>query len=198
MLISVQPCSQADDVIPQASVSDLSREMANARSVSEGQSNSAGALRQLFFDIPGGGGDDLSRDMDGITNMRAGQPGGIDPNQMSPQELHATIWKILSFRDSVMKRIEVCISMLHDIVDRIQNTIDRIPGLSSLVKKITNSISVFIITTLEPFVKPLLGTATEALGVSSQAVIDSHDQYEVWNDYNASDPTHSFLAKVGL
>jgi hypothetical protein len=54
---------------------------------------------------------------------------------------------------------------------------------------------VFIITTLEPFVKPLIGTATDALGTSSQAVIDSHDQEEVWNDWNASDPTHSFLSK---
>lgn len=64
------------------------------------------------------------------------------------------------------------------------------------MEKIGNSVSVFIITTLEPFVKPLLGTATSALGESSQAVIDSHDQYEVWNDWNASDPTHSFLSKV--
>jgi len=76
-----------------------------------------------------------------------------------------------------------------------QMTIDRIPGLSGVVEKITNSISVFIITTLEPFVKPLIGTATEALGSSSQAVIDSHDQEEVWNNPNASDPTHSFLSK---
>lgn len=82
--------------------------------------------------------------------------------------------------------------------NKLQNTIDRIPGLGSLVEKITNSISVFVITTLEPFVKPLLGTATSALGESSQAVIDSHDQYEVWNDWNASDPTHSFLSKVSL
>jgi hypothetical protein len=68
--------------------------------------------------------------------------------------------------------------------------------LSGVVEKISNSVSVFIITTLEPFVKPLLGTATSALGQSSQAVIDSHDQEEVWNDWNASDPTHSFLSKV--
>ncbi|WVN85209.1 uncharacterized protein L203_100354 [Cryptococcus depauperatus CBS 7841] len=172
---------EATDHLSQASVSDLTKEMTNARSVSEGQNSSADTLRQLFFSIPGGGGDDMTREMDGIQNMRAGQPGGVDPSNMNPQELHATIWQILSFRDSVMKKIE--------------NTIDRIPGLSGLVEKISNSVSVFIITTLEPFVKPLLGTATEALGQSSQAIIDSHDQYEVWNDWNASDPTHSFLSK---
>ncbi|KIR24943.1 heterokaryon incompatibility protein HET-C [Cryptococcus deuterogattii LA55] len=172
---------EATDHLSQASVSDLSKQMTNARSISEGQSNSADTLRQLFFSIPGGEGDSMTRDMEGIQNMRAGQPGGVDPSTMSPQELHQTIWQILSFRDSVMKKIE--------------NTIDRIPGLSGLVEKISNSVSVFIITTLEPFVKPLLSTATEALGQSSQAVIDSHDQYEVWNDWNASDPTHSFLSK---
>ncbi|WWC69599.1 uncharacterized protein I206_103542 [Kwoniella pini CBS 10737] len=172
---------EATDHLSQQSVSDLTKQMSNARSISEGQSNSADTLRQLFFSIPGGEGSEMTREMDGIQNMRAGQPGGIDPSQMSPQELHDTLWKILSFRDSVMKRIE--------------NTIDRIPGLSGLVEKISNSVSVFIITTLEPFVKPLVGTATAALGQTSQAVIDSHDQYEVWNDPYASDPTHSFLSK---
>jgi hypothetical protein len=98
---------EATDHLSEASVSDLSRTMANARSSSEGQSNSSSTLRQLFFDLPGGGGQEMSRDMDEINNMRAGQPGGVDPANMSPQELHATIWKILSFRDSVMKKIEV-------------------------------------------------------------------------------------------
>lgn len=30
---------------------------------------------------------------------------------------------------------------------------------------------------------------------ASGEVIDSHDQYEVFNDPNAGDPTHSFLSK---
>ena len=102
---------------PKASVSDLSRTMENARSAQAGQSSSAGALRQMLFDIPGDGGGDLMRDMDGIQNMRAGQPGGVDPNMMSPQELHGTLWQILSFRDSVMKRIEVRQPFLTSIAD---------------------------------------------------------------------------------
>ncbi len=51
-------------------------------------------LRQLLFDMPGGGGNDLSREMDNVTSMRAGQPGGQDPMNMSPQELHDTLWKV--------------------------------------------------------------------------------------------------------
>lgn len=63
------------------------------------------------------------------------------------------MWKILSFRDSFMKKIEV--------------TIDRIPGLNSLVEKLTNSINVFVFTTLEPYMKPILSAATS---VSTRAL----------------------------
>lgn len=98
---------EATDHLSQASVSELTTKMANARSISEGQSNSSDALRQIFLQIPGGGGESMTRDMDSVQNMRAGQPGGLDPSQMSPQELHAVLWKILSFRDSVMQKIEV-------------------------------------------------------------------------------------------
>lgn len=75
---------------------------------------------------------------------------------------------------------------------------DRVPGLSALSEKISNSIAIFVITTIEPYVKPLLGTATEALASTSQQVLDTHDQEIVWNDWNSSDPTHSFLSKVNL
>jgi hypothetical protein len=57
---------------------------------------------------------------------------------------------------------------------------------------------VFVITTIEPYVKPLLGTATEALANTSQEVLNTHDQEIVWNDWNCSDPTHSFLSKVSF
>lgn len=109
----------------QASVSDLTKAVTGAR---QDPAASNSILRQLLFDIPGGGGSDLSREMDGIQSMKAGQPGGMDPTTMSPQELHAVLWKasgttgivpiphadsyhwhiqILSFRDSVMMKIEV-------------------------------------------------------------------------------------------
>jgi len=114
---------EATDHLSAASVSDLTAKVNNARSVSEGQNASSQILRTLFTNIPGGDGDQLTREMDSVSNMRSGQPGGMDPSQMSPQELHDVLWKILSFRDSVMKKIE--------------NTIDRIPGLSGLVEKIS-------------------------------------------------------------
>lgn len=44
---------------------------------------------------------------------------------------------------------------------------------------------VFVFTTLEPFLKPILKTATAGLSSASGEVINTHDQYEVFNDPRA-------------
>ncbi|EGO03783.1 hypothetical protein SERLA73DRAFT_165377 [Serpula lacrymans var. lacrymans S7.3] len=174
---------EATDHISEASVSDLNKELDKARSKSMSSGpNSVDTLRDLLFKIPGGGGGQMTREMEGIERIRAGPAqGGKRPEDMSPQEIHSVLWQVLSFRDSVMKTIE--------------NTIEKIPGLGSLLEKINESISVFVFTTLEPFLKPLMKTATQGLQTVSGEVINTHDQYEVFNDPLASDPTHSFLSK---
>ena len=58
-------------------------------------------LRDLLFKLPGGSGTEITRDMEGIERIRdAPAQGGKPPEQMSPQELHAVLWQVLSFRDS--------------------------------------------------------------------------------------------------
>jgi len=76
--------------------------------------------------IPGGNGQQMSREMDSIQSQsRAVGMGGIDPSQMSPQQIHAQLWRILKFRDDICKSIEV--------------GIEKVPGLSSLLERITDS-----------------------------------------------------------
>ncbi|KAL0581875.1 hypothetical protein V5O48_000104 [Marasmius crinis-equi] len=175
-------------LVSQASVTDLNAEMNKAkqkdRSGGSGGNDPSSVLRDLLFKIPGGEGNSMSRDMEGIERIRAqgqGAAGGKRPEDMSPQELHTVLWQVLTFRDGVVKKIE--------------KTIEKIPGLGPLIEKLMDSISVFVFTTLEPFLKPILKTATTGLQSASGEVIDSHDQYEVFNDPHASDPTHSFLSK---
>ena len=112
-------------------MSDLNREMLKARQKSRGGpggNDDSSLLRDLFFQLPGGGGSDMARDMDGIQKLRDGPTqGGKKPEEMSPQELHAVLWQVLSFRDSVVKKIE--------------KTIEKIPGLGPLIEKIMDSIS---------------------------------------------------------
>ncbi|KDQ31832.1 hypothetical protein PLEOSDRAFT_1053107 [Pleurotus ostreatus PC15] len=181
---------EATDHLSEASVSDLNRQLDTARSKSMstrgpgGSANPADSLRNLLFSLPGGTGGDMSRDMEGIERIRAGSApggGGKRPEDMSPQELHAVLWQVLTFRDGVVKNIS--------------NTIEKIPGLGPLIEKLMDSISVFVFTTLEPFLKPIIKSASSGLTAASSEVIDNHDQYEVFNDPRASDPTHSFLSK---
>ncbi|TFL01655.1 heterokaryon incompatibility protein Het-C-domain-containing protein [Pterulicium gracile] len=168
-----------------ASISDLNKELDKARSRSAGPGgpqNAGDVLRELLFKLPGGSGSEMSRDMEGIERIRAGPAqGGKRPEDMSPQELHAVLWQVLTFRDGVVKKIS--------------KTIEKIPGLGPLIEKLMDSISIFVFTTLEPYLKPILKSASSGLTNCSAEVIDSHDQYEVFNDPRASDPTHSFLSK---
>ncbi|KAI8976618.1 heterokaryon incompatibility protein Het-C-domain-containing protein [Trametes punicea] len=179
--------TEATDHISQASVTDLNAELDKARAKSISQSASgpspADALRSLLFKLPGTDGQEAAREMESVERIRAepSQPGAKRPEDMSPQELHAVLWQVLTFRDSVVKKIEM--------------TIEKIPGLGPLIEKLMDSISVFIYTTLEPFLKPLMKQATAGLMAASGEVIDRQDQYEVFNNPGASDPTHSFLSK---
>jgi hypothetical protein len=55
---------------------------------------------------------------------------------------------------------------------KIEVTIDRIPGLNTLVEKLTNSLNVFVFTTLEPYMKPILSAATQ-VSLSSMLLLVS-------------------------
>ncbi|EJU02156.1 Het-C-domain-containing protein [Dacryopinax primogenitus] len=171
---------EATDHISEASVSDLTKGFDRARSQSG--SASQDTLRSLFSQLPGGEGTKLTREMDGVQRMRAeGGVGGKKPEQMSPQELHAALWQVLKFRDGVMMYIE--------------ETLEKIPLLSSLIDKISNTVSVFVLTSIEPLMKPILKQATAGLQMGSSELVNSVDQFEVFNNPMASDPTHSFLSK---
>lgn len=54
----------------------------------------------MLFDLPGGSGTELSREMQDVEDIRTRASNG-SMNEMSPQELHATLWKVLTFRDNV-------------------------------------------------------------------------------------------------
>jgi hypothetical protein len=111
----------------------------------------------MLSSMPGVGGSDMTREMDGVERLsRAGQPGGGGkrPEDMTPEELHATLWQILVFRDNVMRTIESTVRTSSFPLQAYQPRscvpqIDRIPGLSALVEKISNEISVFVFTTIE-------------------------------------------------
>jgi hypothetical protein len=104
------------------------------------------------------------------------------PN-FDPAKTIAQIYPILAFRDNVVRTISAII--------------EKIPGLEALVEKITETLTVFILSLLAPFVRPVIEALTKTLQTGSGEVVQSSakQQFAPWTDPNCSDPTHSMLSK---
>ncbi|KAL8938683.1 MAG: hypothetical protein Q9211_003085, partial [Gyalolechia sp. 1 TL-2023] len=117
---------------------------------------------------------------------QGGPPGpgipGMSAN-FDPIKTAAQIYPILEFRDKVVKAISA--------------TIEKIPGLEALVEKITERLTLFVLSLLAPFIRPIINAVSAQLKTGSSAVVDASGkhQFEPWTDPHCSDPTHSLLSK---
>ncbi len=115
-----------------------------------------------------------------------GPPGpgipGMSPN-FDPVQTAARIYPILAFRDRVVKSISA--------------TLEKVPGLQALCDKITETITLFVLSLLAPFIRPIIKAVTKELKDGSSAVVDSsgRHQFEPWTNPHSTDPTHSLLSK---
>ena len=113
-----------------------------------------------------------------------GPPGSNIPGtNIDPKKTIAQIYPILEFRDKVARAISA--------------TIEKIPGLQKLVEKITETLTLFILGLLAPFIRPIINAVTNQLKTGSSGVIGAsgRHQYEPWTDPYCTDPTHSLLSK---
>lgn len=127
----------------------------------------------------------------GVTTQFQGPPGSstgppgpnIPGTNFDPKKTAAQIYPILEFRDKVVKAISA--------------TIEKIPGLEALVEKITDTLTLFVLSLLAPFIRPIIDAVSKQLKTGSSGVIDAsgRHQYEPWTDSHCSDPTHSLLSK---
>ena len=151
--------------------SDLAQEADHLQAQSTAQERAISRSdAQTHFDAPPG--------------TTGGPPGpNIPGTNIDPMKTAAQIYPILEFRDKVVKRISA--------------TIEKIPGLEALVEKITETLTVFILSLLAPFIRPIINAVSDQLKNGSSGVIDASGkhQYEPWTDPQCTDPTHSLLSK---
>ncbi|GJP89611.1 hypothetical protein AnigIFM59636_010927 [Aspergillus niger] len=118
-------------------------------------------------------------------NERPGEDSqsGSALQDFDPSKTIAQIYPILEFRDKVVRKLA--------------SIIEKIPGLEAIVEKITETLTVFVMSLLAPFIRPLINAASKSLQAGSSGVIDASGkhQYEPWTDPNCTDPTHSLLSK---
>ncbi|KAL3467915.1 heterokaryon incompatibility protein Het-C-domain-containing protein [Aspergillus heterothallicus] len=135
---------------------------------------------------------DSERSRGGYEQSRASAPSGANTGKptgmpgmpdFNPAETIAKIYPILEFRDKVVRRIS--------------SIIEKIPGLEALVEKISETVTIFIMSLLAPFIRPIINAASQSLQTGSAGVIDASGkhQYEPWTNPQCTDPTHSMLSK---
>ena len=150
------------------------------------------SMTQMLSSIPGAG--DLAQQAQHLqmessaqerkTESEAAAPGANIPGtNIDPMKTAAQIYPILEFRDKVVKIINA--------------TIEKIPGLEALVEKITETLTLFVLSLLAPYIRPIIDSVSKQLKAGSGGVVDASGkhQYEPWTDPHCSDPTHSLLSK---
>ena len=77
------------------------------------------------------------------------------------------------------------------MVRLVNATIEKIPGLEALVEKISETLTLFILSLLAPYIRPIINAVSAQLKAGSGGVIDAsgRHQYEPWTDPHCSDPT---------
>lgn len=169
---------EAADHMSQTSVVDLSARIDEA-STSD-QSHNIDMLRKVLGHVMGGG--DANNTMDqGAELEQRSKAYHFDPDNVASPEVQQQLWDLLGWRDGVMRAII--------------KKIDAIPGLTTIVDKLSNSLNAYVYGLLAPYLSPILQQVTSVLGETSHAVIETEDQYTVFDDPNASDPTHSVMSK---
>ncbi|RAL67618.1 hypothetical protein DID88_008370 [Monilinia fructigena] len=155
-----------------------------------GSGSSGTDFAGLLSQIPGMGGGlastarDLQAQSAAQEYQNSNQHTRADGNNFNaPPGSRRKIYPILEFRDKVVRAIN--------------NTIAKIPGLESLVEKISETLTVFILSLLAPFVRPIIDAVSDSLKKGSSTVVEAsaNSQFEPWNDPNCTDPTHSMLSK---
>ncbi|TIA70156.1 hypothetical protein E3P91_03227 [Wallemia ichthyophaga] len=91
--------------------------------------------------------------------------------------------------------IRQLINIHDDIARTIDAVIEKVPFISDILDEASNTLQVFIFSTLEPVLSPILKDLKDVMFEASACVVDDDSQREVFDDPDASDPTHSMLAK---
>jgi hypothetical protein len=83
---------------------------------------------------------------------------GMSPN-FDPIKTAKQIYPILEFRDKVVKAISA--------------TIAKIPGLEPLIEKISETLTMFVMSLLAPFIRPIIEAVSSALKKGSSGVVEA-------------------------
>ena len=158
---------------------DLSRDAADLQAASQEQER----LNQQSTGGPGFGHQQTNFQAPPGSQGGPAGPGVPGMGNFDPQKTMRQIYPILQFRDKVVRALEA--------------TIEKIPGLEALVEKITETVTLFVMSLLAPFIRPIITAISKQVKTGSGGMVDASGkhQFEPWTDAYCTNPTHSLLSK---
>ncbi|OAL70899.1 NIMA-interacting protein TinC [Trichophyton violaceum] len=157
----------------------------------QNQGNAKSFLQELLAKIPSGiiGGNESGKMDEFQSNAQAqAQQENITPHEPEEwtrylQDVTRQIYPVLEWHDNILKSIN--------------KAVENIPVLPELIEQIQEQINVFVFSVLAPYVLPIINQVKAELETGSSEIIQSskREQLNIFNDDDATDPTHSMLSK---
>jgi hypothetical protein len=181
-------CGEFSDKATQSELQELEGAIGNAD-----RSENKSKIKDLLSQLPDGifGGKDEGSKADELAdNANAAAMGNM---QITPKEPEAFTEQI----GELVKQIYPIMEFHDEIMQSIQEFIEKIPILPDLIEDIQSQVNIFVFSLLAPYVLPIISQVKVELEEGSSEVIASskEKQHVVFNDDDSTDPTHSMLSK---
>lgn len=110
---------------------------------------------------------------------------------------HGKAWGLNNNGDEIRAQIYPFLEWHDKIMSAINEAIESIPGLTVIVEKLSEAVSIFVFSLMAPFLMPIIQQVKVELSTGSSEVIGSSKnlQFIVFSDHQSSNPTHSMLSK---
>jgi len=174
---------EGSDKLIQSEVEQLESTITAASAQSNQNGGQQGIIKDLLKQLKIGGSDDLGAQ---ATNLE----------QQSEAKKHEP-WGISNGGAGIKREIMPFLEWHDKIMKAINEVLESIPGLTALVEKLSEAVSVFVFSLLAPYILPIVAQAKDELANGSGEVIGEAraKQFIVFEDHYSSDPTHSMLSK---
>jgi hypothetical protein len=158
----------------------------------QSRNNDTSLLRDLLDKIPDGllGGNEKSKLDDIQSNAQAAQMENVSVSPREPEEF-------TNYIRTIFQQIMPALQFHDELLQNVSEAISKIPVLPKIVEQLEEQMSIFVFQIIAPFIIPVIDQVKNELATGATEIIQSskNEQLVVFNDDDATDPTHSMLAK---
>lgn len=170
----------AQDSLSQMEIKDIQSSLEESMNQTNEDKDIVGRLNRYFdllpFDISEKTSTNISKEMHELQNSTE----STSPLVETPELLNK-IYLLFSFKDRILKTLD--------------SFIIKFPFLPELNEKISDAITIFILSSLKPILTPIINNLIATLHSGTEMVVNDEEQYRVFRDPYYHNPTHSKLSK---